>query len=178
MSLSSLPRHCAKTLLNRSSSYKDEFLKQYSQYESQRDIFLAAPASATDTGIVSLRDLIDFVAHVADCYSQISNKFAEELQQLLALHHRELESELREKIVGSLVLLRRKDVIDSSMYASAEANSITIEQKQANEMVRVDCCILYFPSLRLPQANLYALSYLPRSFPTYGPPIPKLPIIV
>ena len=137
-----------------------------------------APASATDTGIVSLRDLIDFVAHVADCYPEVSNKFAEELQQLLALHHRELESELREKIVGSLVLLRRKNVIDSSMYVGAEANSIITEREQANVMLRVDCCTLYFPSLRLPQANPYVLFYLLRSFPTYGPPIPKLPIIV
>jgi protein SDA1 len=31
----------------------------------------------------------------------------------LTLHHAKLESELREKVVGSLVLLRRKDIIDS-----------------------------------------------------------------
>lgn len=34
---------------------------------------------------------------------------------MLNAHHEELESELREKIVGSLVLLRRKDIIDSSI---------------------------------------------------------------
>lgn len=34
---------------------------------------------------------------------------------MLNAHHEELESELREKIVGSLVLLRRKDIIDSSL---------------------------------------------------------------
>lgn len=34
--------------------------------------------------------------------------------EILSTHHEELESDLREKIVGSLVLLRRKDVIDSS----------------------------------------------------------------
>ena len=34
---------------------------------------------------------------------------------MLNAHHEELESELREKIVGSLVLLRRKDIIDSSV---------------------------------------------------------------
>jgi protein SDA1 len=33
---------------------------------------------------------------------------------ILNMHHEELEPELREKIVGSLVLLRRKDIIDSS----------------------------------------------------------------
>ena len=34
---------------------------------------------------------------------------------MLNAHHEELESDLREKIVGSLVLLRRKDIIDSSI---------------------------------------------------------------
>lgn len=34
--------------------------------------------------------------------------------EILSTHHEELESDLREKIVGSLVLLRRKNVIDSS----------------------------------------------------------------
>ncbi|SLM38262.1 sda1 domain-containing protein [Lasallia pustulata] len=96
-------------------SYREDFLKQYSQYESQREIFLRAPSSATDAGIVSLRDLIDFISHVADCYPDVTNAFPEELSQILTLHHKDLESELREKIVGSLVLLRRKDIIDSSI---------------------------------------------------------------
>ncbi|KAL9123045.1 MAG: hypothetical protein Q9187_000396 [Circinaria calcarea] len=100
-------------------SYKEDFLRQYRQYESQREIFLQAPSSATDSGIVSLRDLIDFISHVADCYPDITTSFSEELQQIITLHHRELESELREKIVGSLVLLRRKDVIDSSILLHA-----------------------------------------------------------
>jgi protein SDA1 len=64
---------------------------------------------------VSLRDLIDFTAHVADCFPEVTTGFPEQLMQLLGLHHQELESELREKIVGSLVLLRRKELIDSSM---------------------------------------------------------------
>ena len=95
-------------------SYVDEFSRQYGQYQSQRDIFLHQPSSTTDAGIVSLRDLIDFVAHVADCYPELTRDFPAELERLLIDHHHELESELREKIVGSLVLLRRKDIIDSS----------------------------------------------------------------
>ncbi|MCJ1300946.1 Severe Depolymerization of Actin [Hypocenomyce scalaris] len=96
-------------------SYREDFLKQYNQYESQREIFLRAPSSATDAGIISLRDLIDFTSHVADCYPGITMSFPEELSQILTLHHKDLESELREKIVGSLVLLRRKEIIDSSV---------------------------------------------------------------
>ncbi|KAL8705135.1 MAG: hypothetical protein Q9201_001738 [Fulgogasparrea decipioides] len=96
------------------TSYKDDFRSQYSQYEAQREIFMRAPASATDAGIISFRDLIDFVAHVADCYPTLVIHFPDNLISLLNLHHESLEPELREKVVRSLVLLRRKDIIDSS----------------------------------------------------------------
>jgi len=79
---------------------------------------MAAPASATDSGIVSLRDLVDFVSHVADCYPEITRRFSDELAEILTLHHTVLEPELREKLVGSLVLLRRKEIIDSSRYVA------------------------------------------------------------
>ncbi|KAL8999847.1 MAG: hypothetical protein Q9169_001388 [Polycauliona sp. 2 TL-2023] len=95
------------------TSYKEDFLGQYTQYEAQRQIFMQAPASATDTGVVVFRDLIDFVAHVADCYPTNTAQFPEDLIQLISLHHEHLGTELREKVVGSLVLLRRKDIIDS-----------------------------------------------------------------
>jgi protein SDA1 len=75
---------------------------------------MSSPGSATSTGIVSFRDLIDFVAHVADCFPEDTAGFTEDLKTILTLHHAELESELREKIVASLVLLRRKEIIDSS----------------------------------------------------------------
>ncbi|CAD6589480.1 MAG: Severe Depolymerization of Actin [Alectoria sarmentosa] len=96
------------------TSYREDFLNQYSQYEHQREIFLQAPSSATDDGIVSIRDLIDFLAHIADCYPQDTAQFPQDLMHILSTHHEELEPELREKVVGSLVLLRRKDIIDSS----------------------------------------------------------------
>lgn len=106
--------HIANCLLTPPRSYSEDFLNQYGQYQSQRDIFLASPSTATTTGIVSFRDLIDFVAHVADCFPEDTAEFPEDLKSILTLHHAELESELREKIVGSLVLLRRKEIIDSA----------------------------------------------------------------
>ncbi|KAL8656781.1 MAG: hypothetical protein Q9210_000024 [Variospora velana] len=96
------------------TSYKEDFDSRYTQYESQRELFLQAPASTTDAGIISFRDLIDFISHVADCYPTLTARFPEDLIHVLNLHHEHLEPELREKIVGSLVLLRRKEVIDSS----------------------------------------------------------------
>ena len=64
--------------------------------------------------MIRLRDLIDFVSHVADCYPRITASFSKDLINLLQLHHATLDAELRDKIVGSLVLLRKKDIIDSS----------------------------------------------------------------
>ena len=78
---------------------------------------MASPNTATDTGIISLRDLIDFISHVADCYKQITKNFPAELMQMLTQHHAILEPELREKIVGSLGLLRKKELIQSTVYA-------------------------------------------------------------
>ncbi|OJJ45584.1 hypothetical protein ASPZODRAFT_133426 [Penicilliopsis zonata CBS 506.65] len=95
-------------------SYVEDFRAQHFQYESHREIFMAAPSSATDTGIISLRDLIDFIAHVAECYPEIVKEFPQQLIDMLTQHHLVLESELREKIVGSLMLLRKKDLLDSA----------------------------------------------------------------
>lgn len=98
-------------------SYTDDFQNQYNQYETFRELFFQNPSSVDGGGVVSFRDLIDFIAHVADCYPDITSQFPEDLIQILTLHHDDLETELRDKVVGSLVLLRNKDVIDSSMYA-------------------------------------------------------------
>ncbi|KAE8351289.1 SDA1-domain-containing protein [Aspergillus coremiiformis] len=95
-------------------SYIEDFRAQHYQYESHREIFMAAPTSATDTGIISLRELIDFIAHVADCYPDITKDFPQQLMDILTQHHLVLEPELREKIVGSLVLARKKELLDSA----------------------------------------------------------------
>lgn len=72
---------------------------------------------------MSLRDLIDFISHLVDCYPEITKSFAGELITLLKLHHEVLEPELRGKVVGALVLVRKKDVIDSATYAAHLHNS-------------------------------------------------------
>ncbi|KAJ5131523.1 uncharacterized protein N7515_007562 [Penicillium bovifimosum] len=95
-------------------SYIEDFRAQHYQYESHREIFMAAPSSATDTGLISLRDLIDFISHVADCYPGICKDFPQQLIDMLMEHHLVLETELREKLVGSLVLLKKKELLDSA----------------------------------------------------------------
>ncbi|KAL8715559.1 MAG: hypothetical protein Q9220_000895 [cf. Caloplaca sp. 1 TL-2023] len=95
------------------TSYRSNFDDQYNQYESSREMFVHAPTSASADTIIAFRDLIELISHVADCYPEKTTQFPEDLIQILNLHHDSLDSEIREKIVGSLVLLRRKDVIDS-----------------------------------------------------------------
>lgn len=79
---------------------------------------MRAPASAPTDDIVSLRDLLDFISHVAHCYPDITNGFPQDLIALLSRQHDVLEPMLREKIVTSLVLLRKKGLLDSASYVS------------------------------------------------------------
>lgn len=99
-------------------SYRDDFEQQYQQFQTLHELFLKNPAS-TDNGLVAIKDLIDFIAHVADRYPDLTAEFPKDLISLLVQHHDVLEYELRDKIVGSIVLLRNKDVIDSSTLLNA-----------------------------------------------------------
>lgn len=94
-------------------SYREDFIGQHSQYASILELFLQSPTTTDDTGIVRLRDLIDFITHVSDCYPALTANFPAELINLITVHHATLDIELRDKIVVSLVLLRKKNVIDS-----------------------------------------------------------------
>lgn len=87
-----------------------------------RELVAQNPAPADQDNLVSLRDLVDFIAHVADCYPKLTTSFAQDLSELLQQHHEQLEADLREKLVGSLVLLRKKELIDSSRYAHQHHN--------------------------------------------------------
>lgn len=75
---------------------------------------MSAPSTTSAEDVKKFHDLVDLVAHVADLYPEITTPFPDHLKQLLNQHHATLDKELREKVVGSLVLLRRKDVIDSA----------------------------------------------------------------
>lgn len=92
-------------------SYKEEFLLQYRHYESLRDIFMANPAS--EEGASEFGDLVGFVSQVCSCYPKETAQFPAELVKMLSEHHHELPSDLREKMVQCLIMLRNKDVITS-----------------------------------------------------------------
>lgn len=94
-------------------SYAEEFQRQYAAYLSTKEVFLDNPANVTKDVSQDFHDKVDFIAHVSDCYKAETRKFPDELKEVLTEHHAILSPDVREKIVGSLVLLRRKDLISS-----------------------------------------------------------------
>ncbi|RYP46028.1 hypothetical protein DL768_007708 [Monosporascus sp. mg162] len=94
--------------------YEKEFMEAWNQYEAAHDKFMASPVNADSNALINFHDLIDLIAHVADLYPQHTQSFAPGLKAILVQHHAVLEPDLREKVVSSLVLLRRKNVLDSS----------------------------------------------------------------
>lgn len=95
-------------------AYEKEFLDHHRQYGSSLDQFMMAPLGSDSGALISFREQIDLIAHVADLYPEHTAGFADELKEIITKHHAILEPELREKVVSSLVLLRRKEVVDSS----------------------------------------------------------------
>ena len=150
-------------------SYKEDFANQYQQYQSFLTLFMQAPSSADDQGIVSLRDLIDFVAHVADCYPDLTRGFSGDLIALLNQHHAELEPELREKIVGSLVLLRKKECIDSATYVA-----LSIKSKPGTMLIpNAAFSTHFFPSSSQPPVRSFESFCIRRFCPTCATQTPK-----
>ncbi|KAH7055880.1 SDA1-domain-containing protein [Macrophomina phaseolina] len=114
------------------SSYEDDFRRQYNQYEVFRDVFMQDPTSRDENGLVSLRDHIDFVSHCADCYPKLTATLPDDLINLLTTHHAELETELRDKLVGSLVLLRNKDSFRTLLFSKILSDLRSSNAKATN----------------------------------------------
>ncbi|CAN8103288.1 unnamed protein product [Discula destructiva] len=94
-------------------SYQDEFDRQYTAYLATKEVFLDNPASATKDVSQDFHDKVDFIAHVADCFKTETKTFPGDLKEILTEQHAILDPDVREKLVGSLVLLRRKELITS-----------------------------------------------------------------
>ncbi|EFY94247.2 SDA1 domain protein [Metarhizium robertsii ARSEF 23] len=156
-------------------SYKDDFLKQWEQYESQREIFRANPAGGTADSIESFHNMIDLIAHVADCYPEETRTYPDDLKLILNEHHVVLHPDLRDKVVGSLVLLRRKDVIDSAsllttlfpILVSSPSKTLRelLFQKILSDMRNSNSKSINHPLNRTVQTVLYNLVTADRSSP-------------
>ncbi|KAH6976967.1 SDA1-domain-containing protein [Ilyonectria sp. MPI-CAGE-AT-0026] len=156
-------------------SYKEEFLKQWEQYESQREIFLVSPSTATADSIESFHNIIDLIAHVAECYKQETQSFANDLSTILTQHHASLNPDLREKIAASIMLLRRKDIIDSTtalttlfpILVSSPSKSLraTLFQKILSDMRNSNTKTINHPLNRTIQTVLFNLVTADRTSP-------------
>ncbi|CUM54720.1 uncharacterized protein AC631_04246 [Debaryomyces fabryi] len=115
-------------------SYYEEFVQQYSHYESLRDIFLMNPSGASKG--TEFGELIGFVSAVCDCYPKETSNYPDELKNLLLNNHRDLSPELREKIIQCLTMLRNKGTVSAesliqtifpllSAYSNSSAASVS-----------------------------------------------------
>ncbi|KAJ4857715.1 SDA1 domain-containing protein [Trichoderma breve] len=156
-------------------SYKDDFLKQWEQYEAQREIFFMSPTTAVADSVESFHNMIDLIAHVADCYPEETRTFPDDLKAIVSQNHETLHHELRDKVVGSLVLLRRKEVIDSTsllttlfpILVSSRSKSMRemLFQKILSDMRNSNSKSTNHPLNRTIQAVLYNLVTADRSSP-------------
>lgn len=168
-------RSARKVLLTWPRSYKEEFLKQWEQYESQREIFLVSPSTATADSIESFHNIIDLIAHVAECYKEETQSFANDLSTILTQHHASLHPDLREKIAASIMLLRRKDIIDSTtalttlfpILVSSPSKSLraTLFQKILSDMRNSNTKTINHPLNRTIQTVLFNLVTADRTSP-------------
>ncbi|KAI5925450.1 SDA1-domain-containing protein [Camillea tinctor] len=96
------------------AAYEKEFLQHWQQFEAAHEKFIADPVGADSNSLITFREQVDFIAHCAELYPEITRDFPSALSDILSRHHATLEPTLREKLVSSLTMLRRKDVVDST----------------------------------------------------------------
>ncbi|XP_006458331.1 hypothetical protein AGABI2DRAFT_199902 [Agaricus bisporus var. bisporus H97] len=90
-------------------AYKEEFLQQWTHYNSVREIFKISP----DEQAQNFRELVSFISQVATCYPKETKDFPSHISSLLLDNYGSLSAEMRKVLVQNLVMLRNKDVISS-----------------------------------------------------------------
>ncbi|KAI0112227.1 SDA1-domain-containing protein [Nemania sp. FL0031] len=95
-------------------AYQTEFIELWQHFDSARERVLADPLGVDGESLATFREHMDLIAHCAEKYPDITATFPDSLRDILSTHHATLDPALREKIVTSLSLLRRKEVIDST----------------------------------------------------------------
>ncbi|KAI0781265.1 actin cytoskeleton organization and cell cycle progression protein [Trametes elegans] len=91
------------------TAYKEEFLQQWNHYNSIRQIFQINP----DENAQHFRELVSFIAQVAQCYPKETADFPSQISTLLLESYGTLSPDTRRSLVQNLVMLRNKNVITS-----------------------------------------------------------------
>ncbi|KAI0972833.1 SDA1-domain-containing protein [Xylaria arbuscula] len=95
-------------------AYQTEFIELWQHFDSARERVLADPLGVDAESLATFREHMDLIAHCAEKYPDVTATFPDSLRDILMAHHATLDPTLRDKIVTSLSLLRRKEVIDSA----------------------------------------------------------------
>ncbi|KZT62211.1 SDA1-domain-containing protein [Calocera cornea HHB12733] len=91
------------------AGYRDEFLQQWNHYQSVMLIFEQRP----DEHAEKFRELVNFIAQVAQCYPDETVEFPSQIASLLLRSFSTLAPDTRKTLVQNLVMLRNKAVISS-----------------------------------------------------------------
>eukprot|EP01129_Flabellula_baltica_P004309 TRINITY_DN148_c0_g2_i1.p1 TRINITY_DN148_c0_g2~~TRINITY_DN148_c0_g2_i1.p1 ORF type:complete len:685 (-),score=149.52 TRINITY_DN148_c0_g2_i1:32-2053(-) len=87
--------------------YHKDFIKQYHVYTSSRDLFQLQPSvDSKEFGV-----LVNFIAQVAQFYSEEVSNFPSEVAELLEQHSDVMDPKLRVSLVKSLILLRNRNLL-------------------------------------------------------------------
>lgn len=112
-------------------SYRDEFLQQWRHYESELAIFRLKP----DSDAKQFGELVTFISHVAQCYTQECAEFPQQIIDLLSNNYQILDADLRKTMVQALVLLRNKDLISATSLLSLFFTLFRAKDKQLRSLL-------------------------------------------
>ncbi|KAI9250282.1 SDA1-domain-containing protein [Sporodiniella umbellata] len=129
-----LPTHLPQlqNLIKRDpTSYEAEFLQQWRHFQSTLSIFCLKP----DEESKELSELVTFVSQVAQCYSEITKDFPQQIVDLLQEHCMSLHPEVRKSLVQCLILLRNKGILDNTRLLPLFFTLFKCRDKQLREML-------------------------------------------
>lgn len=89
------------------TSYKDEFLQTYHNYESVLQVYLMKPSKPNK----QLADLTLFLAHVSHCFPEELKNYPQQLIDLLKKYSTVLHPDTRMSLCRCLILMRSKSLI-------------------------------------------------------------------
>jgi protein SDA1 len=90
------------------SSYRDEFLQTYHNFESTLQVFLTKPSKPSK----ELADLLLFLAHVSNCFPDELKTYPQQLIDVLKKYSTVLDPEMRLTLCRCLMLIRSKNLIE------------------------------------------------------------------
>lgn len=90
-------------------SYRSEFQLQWSHFLALKELFALKP----NQKLPEFGDMVHFLAHVSQCYTEIVQPFSDCLVELLDMHAAILHPQLRMQLLQALMHMRHKRVLDA-----------------------------------------------------------------